>query len=110
MNIKGKLNQTCVYKLATAVDANQDRTFSAAVSIKCRVEGRLILVRGFDGDQVMSSHVIYSESPIPANALVFLPGDSGSDVATGRRVQQTLSSPGVNGKQYLYKTWVGSRE
>jgi hypothetical protein len=110
MNIKGKLNQITGYKLPTGATVDQDRTFGLFTKTRCRVEARVMRIRDFDGDMVQSSHVIYTAEEIDENALWFLPGDDGSDNATGRRGQMSLSSPSVDGKQTLYKTWVGSRK
>lgn len=110
MNIVGKLNQSAGYKLPTGMTVDQDRTYRSLVVVRCRVEARLVRIRDFDGEQVMSSHVIYTAEDISEDALWFLPGDDGSDDKTGRRTQMKLSSPSVDARQTLHKTWVGSRK
>lgn len=103
MDISGKLNQTLTYRVPAGLDANQDRTWSANVTIKGRVEARLMLIRNYRGDQVMSSHVIYTETPVSRDAWWLVDGE-------WRRTQQSLSTPSLDAGQMLYKTWVGSRE
>ncbi len=89
--------------MATRLDVNQDRTWSANTTIPARVEARLVLIRDFRGDEVMSSHIVYTDQRVPRNAFFWIDGE-------WRRMQQHLSTPSLDAGQTLYKSWVGSKE
>lgn len=103
MDIEGKLNQEVTYKVPTGLDANQDRTFGPEVTVAARIEPRMMLIRDFNGDEVMSSHVIYTADQVPLGAHFLIEGE-------WRRMQQRLGSPSLDASQTLHKAWAGSRK
>ncbi len=86
------LTETAYYKATTAITSAGVETFGAAVSFTCRTEyqrvihGPMFMPRGGEDEEFM--HLIFTETNVPDDARIWLPGDSTSNDALARKIRR----------------------
>ncbi len=91
-----------------ATDANGTRTLGASVKRSARVQGRRELVRDSNTTETMSTHVIYTDTEIPAGASIWIPhlGDTRDNLTDARHILSSGDSERLRGGDPLYKAWL----
>lgn len=103
MNLLSKMHQTVTFATKATVDGYGDPTFSAQTAISARVESKRDILRGTDGTEIESNHVVFSATQIPLDARVWLPGDNTADDSAARRVVDSRAIPSLRNTQVLYE-------
>lgn len=65
-------------------DSSGAPTYGAQVLLPARIELSQRLVRSRDGSEVVSSHVVYTQSQIGIEDAIWLPGDSTADQSVAK--------------------------
>lgn len=78
--------ETFYFKTVSGTDERGDFTYGAATSGTCRFELRKRKVINRDGEEVVASGTLYTESAVAETDLVWVPGDSAADVGLSRKV------------------------
>lgn len=90
----------------SGVDEWSDFSFSAAYTLKARVEHRRELIRSFSGEYIESSHIIYTREKIPEHAIVFVDGSDSGVLNNGFEVYAYWETKRMDGGETLFKTWL----
>jgi hypothetical protein len=80
-----RFKQTISWKSVTSRDAWGAPTFGSLNTANARVEPKRKLVRNSNGDEVLSSHVVYTAAAIVVSDQVWFPGENTSDANKARR-------------------------
>ena len=97
---------TIAIRSRTAVSIDGDFSFGAAVTHAARVEVRREVVRGFGGEQVEASHVVYTKTPVLLHDIIFLNTADATDVTKGLEPLSYWETKRIDGGEVLYKTWL----
>jgi hypothetical protein len=92
MGIGSWLKQTISVASVTSVDATGKLVYGSPRSVSARVEPSRRMVRKQNGDDVQSTHRIYSLDAILINDRVWLPGLSSSTVE-GSKTPLAVTAP-----------------
>lgn len=98
--------QTITIRDKSGVSAFGDFIFGSAYTMRARVEVKTEVVRGFDGEFGESSHIIYTESPIPPGSMLVV----GTNLAFTEGLEPMAygDSYALQGEDVLHKTWLRS--
>lgn len=102
----GLFSQLAAIKHRTGVTRTGDFTFGDAVNITCRIEAKEELRRGFDGEEIIASHILYTTTPILRHDIIFLNRSDSGDNTKGLEPLAVWSTPSMTGSETLYKVWL----
>lgn len=93
------------YANSTGINAWGEPTSSTTKTVSVRIIGRTVFVLGKDAQQILSEKQMVSESRIPLESHVWLPGESTGNVpwtalSSAKRVDE-------DGNSDYWKTWLG---
>lgn len=109
------LNQSCVYWSPAGVNGFGEPLFADPVELDCRWEDKRELFRDKEGQDVMSSSVIYPESAVSLGGYLFLgtladlssaDEDDPRIVQNAKEIRSTGASSNLKGTEWVYKAWL----
>lgn len=109
------LNQTCVYWSPAGVNGFGEPLYADPVELACRWEDKQELFRDKEGQEVVSSAVVYPESTVVLGGYLFLGDladlssaeeDDPRIVSNAKEIRSTGASPNLKGTQWVYKAWL----
>ena len=101
--------QDLTYWAFAGVDAYSQSTFSAPVTVKCRWQDKQELFRNAQGQERVSSAIIYPVQALGVKGFVKLGIDatvSPLGVSGAHEIQSAGTSPNLNSSLTLNKVWV----
>lgn len=107
INYARSMTQVATYWPPVAVDRHGKVITGAPVPVRCRWEDKGELFIDANGNQAMSSAVIYPAKPLSIQG--YLLNGTSKDAVPGngaREIKQTGSSPSLDGSQVLNKVWL----
>lgn len=106
VQLKAQCLQTVNIKARSSVDGWGTRVDGSAVPLAARVEFKVTLVMGADGEQKTTSHHIVTESEILLTDRLWLDGDSTSDATKARIPLSIGRAINEDGTVSHYETYV----
>lgn len=97
------LDKTVYRKPYTGRNGNGDPTYGSQVSIAARIERDERKTVTPDGNDLLTRHVVFSDSPMFWYDLLWLPGDDETNDAEGRIVHSIESAIAVDDSMTLYE-------
>jgi hypothetical protein len=97
------LTHTVYVASFASVDEYGESTYGAARAVKARVQAQRRNVRGPTGDEVVSSHVIYTADEVKASDRIWLPGASTASAEASNVPLTITSSPHPSDGRTLWK-------
>jgi hypothetical protein len=113
--MKLRLNQTLVYWGPAGVNGFGESLFQDPVELACRWEDKRELFRNKEGQEVMSSSVVYPVSAVSLGGYLFLgtladlssaEEDNPRLVQNAKEVRSTGASSNLKGTEWVYKAWL----
>lgn len=106
MSITGWLRQTAYKASVTGTDSYGKPSYGAPVAVPVRVELESRMVRTAQGEQVQSSHKLWSLTAIAVTDRVWLPGSNSAD-ATVSKLPLAVNAVGDKaGARTLFEVWL----
>jgi hypothetical protein len=109
MNYTRNMRQDLTFWAFTGVDAYGQSTFSAPVTVKCRWQDQQVLFRNAQGQERISSAIIYPAQPLGIKGYVKLGIDATANplgLAGAYEIQQAGTSPDLRNNKVLNKVWI----
>lgn len=91
---KDTLNSTANYQAATGLDDYGDATYAAEVTVPCRLEREVNLVRTIDGELLETSYVYFLGFEPKANSKL-----------DGRIIVALADNPALNGRTSVWEAY-----
>lgn len=106
-NYTRNMNQVATYWPPGSNDGSGGTTFGAPTTVKCRWQNKADRVRTPDGDEFVSSAVVYPDEPLERGGYLALGLSFASDPrGVGLIIQQVGDSPNLAGGVTLNKVWL----
>jgi hypothetical protein len=105
MNFAHRLTETVSYKTPSGVSSSGDLTYGSLSTLNARIYRKTQIVSNANGAQVTSNYVIETETQIPLDARIWLPGASTSDNNAAQRVLSSEYASTLDGSYTLYLTY-----
>lgn len=80
-----RFKQTVTYKSVTGRDQYRAPTYGAANTAQARVEPKRKLIRDAQGNEVVSTHVVYTAAAVVITDIIWIPGEDTADTKKARR-------------------------
>lgn len=109
LNYTRNMRQDLTYWAFTGVTGSGRSTFAAPVTVKCRWQDSAVLFKNTQGQQLVSSAIIYPVMPLGVKGFIKLGIDATLDplgLAGAYEIQQVGASPDLQQKRVLNKAWV----
>lgn len=103
------MRQTATYWAPGAPDVFGNVSFAVPVTIKCRWQDKADLFRDANGNQVVSSSVVYPDQAVEVQGYLYLGSSALADPRNekgAKEIRQVGSSPNLRNTQTLNKAWL----
>lgn len=100
------LKQDATYWPSGSNDGFGGVAYGSAVAIKCRWQDEAVLFRNAQGQEVMSSAVVYVDRVLAMKGKLSLGTLTGAPPVTAREIRQISSSPNVSATHALNKVYL----
>ena len=102
MNFAHRMLETVSYKTPNGVGASGDLTYSTIGTMDARIYKKTNIVTDANGAERTSNYVVETETEIPIDSRVWLPGASTSDNNAAQRVVAAEYASTLDGSYTLY--------
>ena len=106
MDLAGWFSQTCHRAPALGFTAAGVATFGSTVAFQARVESTVKLIRGKDGQEIVSSQQIGTLAAVGEQDRIWLPGEDSTNATIAHVPLKVAQATNKGGAQVYVQVWL----